>query len=106
MTPLLSRKKCLQSNLEIVVYRKSRCFQVGNKFCNRALKFPGLISGCTINWYQRWPKDALVAVAHHFLNNFHIDCSSDVKGELIHTMAYIHDQVAVYCIDYFERFCT
>ncbi|XP_062548437.1 dynein axonemal heavy chain 8 [Armigeres subalbatus] len=89
-----------RANLHIVL-----CFSpVGEKFRNRSLKFPGLISGCTIDWFQRWPKDALIAVSNHFLKDYSVVCKPEVKKDLIEIMAFVQDKVAEICVDYYERF--
>ena len=90
----------VRANLHIVL-----CFSpVGEKFRSRALKFPGLISGCTINWFQPWPIDALVSVANHSLTAFPIQCKSEVKTSLFKTMAAVQGCVSDACSNYYQRF--
>lgn len=77
---------------------------MGEKFRSRALKFPGLISGCTIDWFSKWPKDALVEVSFHFLGEFDIVCTPDIKEELVMIMADIQDGVSVFCESYYNKY--
>uniref|UniRef100_A0A667G8R3 Dynein axonemal heavy chain 8 n=1 Tax=Lynx canadensis TaxID=61383 RepID=A0A667G8R3_LYNCA len=77
---------------------------VGEKFRARSLKFPGLISGCTMDWFSRWPKEALIAVASYFLSGYGIVCSSDTKRQVVETMGLFHDMVSESCESYFQRY--
>ncbi|KAI4504021.1 hypothetical protein M0802_000492 [Mischocyttarus mexicanus] len=81
------------------------CFSpVGERFRLRSLKFPALISGCTMNWFAKWPKDALYQVGQHALKTFEIECSFEVKQNLIQVMGDVQDDVNDICIEYFNRF--
>lgn len=81
------------------------CFSpIGEKFRNRSLKFPGLISGCTMDWFQSWPEDARVGVSHHYLHDFFIVCSDEVKTQVISMMSFVHNHVSETCTVYFDRF--
>ena len=57
-----------------------------------------------MDWFQRWPKEALIAVADHFLSQFDIVCSEEVKRQVIQTMGIVHDGVAENCVEYFQRY--
>ncbi|KAJ3055739.1 Dynein heavy chain 5, axonemal [Rhizophlyctis rosea] len=90
----------VKANLHVVL-----CFSpVGDKFRNRALKFPGLVSGCTMDWFTRWPNEALRAVAEKFLGEMDISATEQVKKEVVNHMAFVHDLVAEACNDYFLQF--
>ncbi|KAJ3249557.1 Dynein heavy chain 5, axonemal [Chytriomyces hyalinus] len=90
----------VKANLHVVL-----CFSpVGDKFRNRSLKFPGLISGCTMDWFTRWPNEALRAVAEKFLGEMDIVGSEHTKKEIVFHMAYVHDLVTEACDNYFSQF--
>jgi dynein heavy chain, axonemal len=57
-----------------------------------------------MDWFQRWPKEALIAVADYFLLKVKIECTADVKKQLIMSMGSIHDDVAESCVTYFQRY--
>ena len=56
-------------------------------------KFPGLISGPTIDWFLPWPEEALVAVSHGLVADFPMDCPADVKSLLMTHMGVVHRMV-------------
>eukprot|EP01084_Bolivina_argentea_P175293 303595_1 len=78
------------------------------KFAERARKFPALISGCTIDWFLRWPVDALMSVSTKFISddaNFVIECKQESeKQALIKYIARIHDIIVNCCEEYFTQY--
>ena len=81
------------------------CFSpVGPKFSQRALQFPGLINGCTIDWFLPWPAEALQAVSSKFIKDFKIECTDEVKENLIDLMAKVHTSVSDSCEEYYNKF--
>ena len=55
------------------------CFSpVGAQFSRRAQQFPGLINGCTIDWFLPWPQQALVSVASKYIDKLQMACTDQV----------------------------
>jgi dynein heavy chain, axonemal len=79
------------------------CMSPANaKFPKRARKFPGIISGCTINWFLSWPQDALVAVSRGFIGDFEVECTDSEKEQLMIHMGEVHNMATQACEDYFQ----
>ena len=76
---------------------------MNSKFSVRARKFPGIISCPTIDWFLPWPADALVALSKAFIQNFHVECTSEVKEGLVTHMGMVHSMVTEVCEEYFTK---
>jgi len=101
-SPVINHFKSL-TQLIIGLNYKQLNQQVGEKFRQRAFKFPGLTSGCTLDWFQPWPREALVAVARHFLKDFNL-LESDMLSEVENALGSIQESVAETAKEYFQRF--
>ena len=74
------------------------CFSpVGVKFSRRAQQFPGLINGCTIDWFLSWPEEALTSVSGKFIDEFSMACPDTVKDSLKLMMGAVHVNVTAAC---------
>ena len=63
----------VRTNLHVVL-----CLSpIGEAFRERCRMFPGLVNCTTIDWFQRWPSDALFEVASKLLE------STDVGGDAV-----------------------
>lgn len=81
---------------------------MGEKFRVRARKFPGLISGCTIDWFLPWTRAALEEVAKKMLDedkNFVIKVNNDSTiPNLVNHFATVHSMMTEVTQRYFEVF--
>ncbi|KAJ3347122.1 Dynein heavy chain 6, axonemal [Entophlyctis luteolus] len=77
-----------RDNLHIVLATSP----VGDSFRNRCRMFPSLVNCSTIDWFDEWPKDALLSVSRRFFE--FVDLGSDEMREKISNMCVeIHASV-------------
>ena len=63
----------------------------GSKLQVRCRSFPGLISGCVIDWFFPWPEEALTKVADFFLSE--IKLPEDKRGAIVSHLTYSYQEV-------------
>ncbi|RLN87140.1 hypothetical protein BBJ28_00011147, partial [Nothophytophthora sp. Chile5] len=90
---------CVRDNLHVVLCMSP----LSAKFADRARKFPGLISGPTIDWFLPWPEDALIAVSKGFIHDYPMECDATTKQALMTHMGMVHRIVTDLCEEYFQK---
>jgi len=65
---------------------------VGDTLRVRCRQFPSLINCCTLDWFSRWPEDALLFVSSQFLKDLP-DVSQEVRNGLAEQCKNIHISV-------------
>lgn len=73
---------------------------VGEALRIRCRKFPSLVNCCTLDWFSAWPAEALLSVAHKFLDSVELPGDSTTRDALTQLCM----QVAVDVQEACERF--
>jgi dynein heavy chain, axonemal len=88
---------CARDNLHVVLCMSP----VNAKFPERARKFPGLVSGTTIDWFLPWPEQALIDVSKGFLQDYKVEAEPATKIQLMEHMGTVHNMVVQVCTEYY-----
>ncbi|VUZ94664.1 dynein heavy chain, putative [Plasmodium vivax] len=80
------------------------CFSpIHKEFALRYQQFPCIYNCVTINWFLKWPLEALVNVSTAYLNNFSIDIEEKLRDDFFNLFAIVHKKVSDTCETYRER---
>ena len=76
---------------------------VGEKLRNRCRQFPSIINCCTIDWFERWPNEALYSVAiKEYKANEKIGIEGFVE-KLAEISMDIHNSVITYSDKFYDE---
>ncbi|XP_064133022.1 dynein axonemal heavy chain 14 [Loxodonta africana] len=66
--------------------------------------YPSMISSCTIDWYEKWPEEALLVVANSFLTEkVNLESRENLKEKLAPTCVQIHKSITDLSPKFFEE---
>lgn len=87
----------VRSNLHIALAMSP----IGDSFRIRIRMFPSLINCCTIDWFLKWPNDALEKVATMFFDQTDLDQTT--KTQCITMCEYFHLSMTETAEEYYEE---
>jgi len=93
----------VRDNLHIVLCMSP----VGSAFRVRCRMFPSLINCCTIDWYDRWPAEALYSVSKQFLSVVDFSEDQDQQSKILEGLcamaSVIHTSVTTKADTFFAQ---
>lgn len=57
-----------------------------------------------MDWFQPWPEDARIAVSHHYLHEYPMECTDNSRDEAIKAMSFVYNNVSETCEEYYRKF--
>ncbi|XP_076263714.1 dynein heavy chain at 16F [Rhynchophorus ferrugineus] len=78
----------VRSNLHLVICMSP----VGDAFRRRCRMFPSLVNCCTIDWFEKWPQEALLSVAQNSLKELGTE---ELCNSLSRVCVVMHESVEV-----------
>lgn len=75
---------------------------IGSLFRDRLRKFPSLVNCCTIDWFSRWPRDALETVAHYSLRDNRL-VSEDMRQSVADMCIQFHELAVSLSYRYYQE---
>ncbi len=76
---------------------------VGEKLRNRCRQFPSIINCCTIDWFDRWPNEALYSVATKDFKANETIGILDFIDKLAEMCVFVHNSVIEYSDSFYSE---
>ncbi|KAF6274521.1 dynein axonemal heavy chain 14 [Rhinolophus ferrumequinum] len=77
---------------------------IGANFRQHCRVYSSMISACTIDWYEKWPEEALLIVANSFLEEkVDLQNRENLKEKLAPTCVQIHKSIKNLSTEYFQK---
>ncbi|XP_011804361.1 PREDICTED: dynein heavy chain 14, axonemal-like, partial [Colobus angolensis palliatus] len=104
----MDNRQSLLSLFQKRIYKNLHIFMImspeGPSFRQNCRVYPSMISSCTIDWYERWPEEALLIVANSFLKEkVNFENRENLKEKLAPTCVQIHKSMKDLNRKYFEE---
>ncbi|XP_054432748.1 dynein axonemal heavy chain 14 [Pteronotus mesoamericanus] len=107
-TDYIDSRKALLSFFQKRIYKNLHIFMImspaGSNLRQNCRTYPAMISSCTIDWYEKWPEEALLIVADSFLSEkVDLENRENLKGKLAPTCVQIHKSINDLNTQYFQK---